>query len=275
MVVPVIIDTSSLVEAYSSITPEQVDRVCDNIAKTLAARYASTLENEANAALHQTRKIYVQNIHVVDTGKMEGTVILDYSKNPLVRMIEEGMGAWDMKDKMLNSQKAKVSKNGGRYITIPFRIGTPGIVGDSDVFSSVMPADVYEVAKELVAPKGGVSNPLLVGDLPAKYQTPATRPAIKDSAGKVLFKAYQHKTSIYAGITKNNDATTGQNTYNSFRRISEEITSPEGERIGSDPDSWINKGIERHDLVQKALSNFNTDTEVTTALSSQLSQLGL
>ena len=273
MVIPVIIDTSSLSEVYS-ITPEQVDNICDNIAKTLAARYASSLEQEANNELHQTRKTYIQNINVVDTGRLEGTVILDYSKNRLVQMIEEGSSAWDMKSKILASPKAKIGKDGRRYISVPFKIGAAGTVGDSDTFSSTMPADVYEVVKQLVAPKGGTSNQLFAGDLPVQYQQPATRPEIKDSAGKTLFQEYVHKSSIYAGITKTNDAATGQNSYGTFRRISEGGTDADGNKHGSDANSWVNKGIERHDLVSKALSNFNTDTEVSSALNSQLSQLG-
>lgn len=279
MIIPIYIDTVSILEQYSSIDKQAVDSICDNIAKTLAARYASQLEIEANNSLNQTRKRYIHAINVVDTGRLEGTVILDFSKDPLVRMIEEGAGAFDMKNKMLNSPKSKVSKNGGRYITIPFRIGTPDAVGDSDIFSSTMPQEVYEVAKNehLTIPTvGGTrSGGLAVDKLPPQFQSPAKRAEIKDSAGKTLFKEYTHKSSIYAGIIKVNDAVTGQNTYNTFRRISEELRTPEGGQTGSDTDSWIHKGIEQYNLVSKALQNFNQETEVQVALNNEFRKLGL
>jgi hypothetical protein len=68
MVVPVYIDIEDLAGKFD-ITQEQVDQLCDNIAKTLAVRYAAALETEANNSLHQTRRIYTEAIQVVDTGK--------------------------------------------------------------------------------------------------------------------------------------------------------------------------------------------------------------
>jgi hypothetical protein len=260
MIVPIYIDTGAIMESFTSLDKDSVDKICDNIAKTLAARYAQKLELEATTSLKQTKKRYIHAINVVDTGRLEGTVILDYSKDPLVRMIEEGAAAFDMKKKMLASSKAKTNASGGKYITVPFRFGTPDAIGDSDVFSSIMPDAVYEVAKDqdtnIPTVGGSRSSGLTVDKLPVQYQKPNTRKEIKDSEGKVLFKAYTHKGSIYEGITKNQDAVTGQNTYNSFRRVSE----------NSDPDSWIHKGIEQYNLVSKALQNFNQETEVQMAM---------
>jgi hypothetical protein len=266
MIVPVIIDTNALTDQFD-ITPQQIDNLCDNIAKTLAARYANQLEQEANNALHQTRNIYIQNIHVADTGKLEGTVILDYSKNPLVKMIEEGASPFDMKSSMLNSPKAKMGKN-GKYITIPFRVGTPDAIADSDVFSGKMPQEIYDIVRVQptnIPVNGGTrSQGLTFNQLPTKYQGKNTRPAITDSAGKVLFKAYEHKNPINQGVFKKTDGVTGQNTYHNMRRISE----------NSDPDSWIHKGIEQYNLVSKAMNNFNQETEVQVSLNNELKRLG-
>jgi hypothetical protein len=268
MIVPIYIDTSSIAEAFP-IDKDAIDQICDNIAKTLAARYAQQLELEATHSLNQTKKRYIHAINVIDTGRMEGSVILDYSKDPLIRMIEEGATAFDMKKKMLASPKAKTNKSGGKYLTVPFRFGTPDAVGESDVFSNIMPQGVYEVAKaeEVNIPTvgGSKSAGLTVDKLPVQYQKPATRKEIRDSEGKLLFKAYTHKGSIYEGVTKNTDAVTGQNTYNSFRRVSE----------NSDPDAWIHKGIEQYNLVSKALSNFNQETEVQVAMNREFQKLNL
>jgi hypothetical protein len=268
MIVPVYIDYTSITEKYSQLTHEQINTMCDNIAKNLARRYAEGLEVEANNSLHQTRKRYVQNISVIDSGKLEGTVILDYSKDKLIKMIEEGATPFDMKRAMLASPKAK-TKNGKRYITIPFRFGTPDAVAESDVFSGKLPDEVYEVIKgkeaNIAHGTGSRSSGLTKKELPAQYQSPQTRAAIKDSAGKILFNEYKHKTSIYQGIAKYKDGVTGQNTYRSFRRVSE----------NSDPLAFVHPGIEKYNLVQKALSNFKQEREVSVSLTNEFKRLGL
>lgn len=269
MIVPIIIDTTALSDQFSSITPEQIDNLCDNIAKTLAARYANQLETEANNSLHRTRKIYTENIHVVDSGRLEGTVILDFSKHPLVKMIEEGASPFDMKGNLLNSPKAKMGKN-GKYITVPFRLGTPDAIADSDIFSGKMPQEIYDILSVQPANipvsggAGSRSAGLTTNQLPTKYQSKNVRPVIKDSAGKTMFKAYEHKNPLFQGAYKQTDNVTGQNTYHNMRRVSE----------NSDPDSWIHKGIEQYNLVSKALNNFNQETEVQVSLNNELKRLG-
>lgn len=276
MIVPIYLDTSSLLEQYSQLDQQSVDSICDNIAKTLAVRYAAQLELEAQHSLNQTRKRYIQAINVVDTGRLEGTVILDFSKDPLIRMIEEGASAFDMKTKMLASPKAKTGADGRKFITIPFRYGSPDIVGDSDVFSINLPSEVYEVVKgketNIPTVGGKRSEGLTVKELPVQFQSPSKRAEIKDSEGKVLFKEYTHRTPLFAGVTKNTDSVTGQNTYSGFRRVAEtDIDSGKG----SDPDAWIHKGIEQYNLVSKALSNFNQETEVQVALNREFEKLNL
>lgn len=269
MIIPIEIDGSALQEQFS-LSKEQVELICDNIAKTLAARYAQQLEQEAHNALHQTRRRYIQNVKVVDSGRMEGTVMLDYSKDKLIQMLEEGASPFDIKKGLLNSPKAKIGRKGGKYITVPFRWGTPDIVGDSDVFSGKLPQEVYDVVRKKTAnipvSGGGMrSSGLSSSEIPSPFNASKSRGEIKDSAGKVLFKEYQHKTSLFAGVHKKTDPVTGQNTYNSFRRVSEN---------GSDKDAFVHPGIERYNLIQKALDNFNQPQELSIALNTQLAKLG-
>ena len=268
MIIPIIIDTSDIARQFG-ISHNQVDSVCDNIAKTMAARYAQTLEQEAQTALHQTKQRYIRNIKVVDSGRMEGTVMLDYSKDPMVRMIEEGASAFDMKQGMLAGRKVKIGKNGGRYLTIPFRWATPGSVGDSDVFSGTMPTAVYNAVRQMPqnipTAGGGMRTPgLNVSQLETSLQKPGTRKEIVDSAGKVLFKQYEHKTSLFQGIVQQRDAATGQNRYFSFRRVSER----------SDQNAFIHPGIEQYNLIQKALGSFDQQKELSNALDLEWQKLG-
>lgn len=269
MTIPIIIDTGAIAAQFNGIGQEQIDNMCNNIAKSMAASFAGRLEEEANLVLHQTRRRYVNAISLVDEGRLSGTVLLDFSKDPVVGMIEQGASAFDQKESMLRSSKVKIGNRGGKYITIPFRFSTPDAVADSDVFSSKLPEEVYEVLKNketnIATGSGTRSEGLKTKELPVQFQSPKVRAEIKDSAGKKLFDAYTHKTSIYTGAIKTKDGVTGQNSYNSFRRISE----------NSDKNAWIHPGIEKHNLVGKALTNFNQERELSVLLSNALSQLGL
>lgn len=266
MIIPITIDTTGLLDRYSQITRQDIIQMCDNVAKYLTAQFAAQLIKEANDTLHQTAARYKNAISVIDSGKQEGTVILNLTKDPMIRMLEEGASAFDMKIAFLKSAKVKLNKAGGRYLTIPFKWGTPGIVGESDVFSGIMPQGVYDVAKGLdTNTPSNRSRGLFVKELPTQYQSPATRAAIKDSAGKILFEKYEHLSSIYKGIFKKQDAVTGQNTYGSFRRVSD----------NSDPMAFIHPGIQRYALVQKALGSFNKDKNVEVSLNNEFKRLGL
>lgn len=274
---PIIIDTQDLSQKFG-ISGTEIQDVLDNIAKGLAARYAQQLEVEASNALNSTRSRYLRSIKVVDSGKLEATVLLDYSKDPLIKMIEEGASPFDIKLGMLNSSKVKMTKDGRRYLTVPFRWSTPGAVGESDVFTGQMPVDVYNVVRlrevfKKVQGGGLRSDSLKISDLPSQYQVTQTRQTIKDDIGNILFKAYEHKNALYEGIAKYQDTTTGQNTYHSFRRVSESGVSKDGKALGSDPNSWIHPGIEKFALMQKALNNFNIENEVGTLLDNEFARI--
>lgn len=278
MIFPVFIDASDLTSQFQGITIENIENLCDNIAKGLAAGYARRLEEEAQQALHQTRKRYIQNIRVIDSGRLEGLVLLDYSKDPMIRMIEEGASAWDMKGAFLNSDKVKYTKDGRKYLTIPFRFGTPGAVGESDVFTNILPEGIYKVVKnkatDQVSSGGGTqSQGLTIGEIPKDFQIPQYRNVITNQ-GNVLFEEYQHKNSLYEGLIKQKDSVTGQNTYHSFRRVTEAGIGKNGEKLGSDPNSWVHPGIEAHNLIDKALFNFQIEHETGLLLDQELSRLG-
>lgn len=265
MIIPIVIDTIDLANKFS-ISRKQVDDVCDNIAKSLASKYAEKLESIANDSLNRTRKRYIENIRVVDSGRLQGTVLLDYSKDKLVRMIEEGATPFDMKKGILNGPNAKISKSGKKYNTIPFRWGTPKAIGESNVFSGIMPRAIYNVAKkqdQIIPISGGGVRSSGLKEIPKSFNQISSRKEIEDSSGKILFKEYKHKTSIFSGIIKQKDSSTGQNRYFSFRRVSE----------NSEDNSFIHPGIEQYNLIQKALNNFNIQEELSKSLDEEWDKL--
>lgn len=269
MILPIIIDTTSIIDQFS-LDKRAVDQMLDNVAKEITARYAMKLEQVAQRDLHVSRKRYINNIKVIDDGPLSGTVLLDYSKDKLIKMIEEGSGPFDMKEGFLASPKVKVGKNGVKYLTIPYRIATPGAVAESDVFAGVMPKAIYNIIKKkaptIDTPGGGKrSVGISLKEIPEQFQVKKTRAAIVDNKGNELFKAYENKHSIYEGVAKYVDAATGQSTYRGFRRVSE----------NSSDEAWIHPGIERYALIYKALSEFNINSEMTTIVDRELEKLGL
>jgi hypothetical protein len=213
--------------------------------------FVDRLEKLAGEQLHKTRSIYQSAIRVIDEGRMKGAVLLSY-QNPLVKMIEEGCSAFDQKIFFEQSSKKHTTKNGKWFLTIPFNIGTPDSTGE--FVSSVMPSEVYDVVKEKSADMPTTSGAfkskgLALNEIPEQFATPRTRALIEATATNQRWEAYKNKTSIYEGISKIQDPTTGQSSYKSFRRVSS----------NSDPNSWIFPGMTEKDLMGKALQEIESD----------------
>ncbi len=213
----------------------------------MTARFATEWENEANRVLKSSREQYVNSIVVVDEGFAKGAVML---LGDVPNMVEQGVEPFDMKPGMLDGPNAKVGKDGSKYNTVPFSFGIPTSLKSN--FSSIMPQEVHSViSKKPVDKVTGVSKPLSDKELPKKLQQPQVkRVKLPDSKS---FKEYQHKSSIYEGMTKRQDKRTGQNSYGSFRRVSE----------NSDPNSWLHPGIEEKDISGSVISNFNIQGETS------------
>lgn len=168
----------------------------------------------------------------------------------------------------LDSSKVKTGKNGNRYLTIPFRLSNPNAVADSSIFAGKLPNAVYVEVKNkpstiYVSGGGTRSAGLKASEIPEPYDNKLTRPTIFDDSGNVLFDEYVHKSSIYEGVFKQTDNVTGQNTYHSFRRVSE----------NSDKLAWIHKGIVAKGLMEVAFSNFNIQSEIGVSIDNRFKSL--
>ncbi len=251
MLINVSINSQDILDQYS-ISKEEVDNVIDYTVKEITAAFASRWQETASQELKGTRDRYNQNIRVVDEGRMAGAVILDYSKDPLIKMLEEGASPFDIKKGFENSAKKHIKKDGGWYLTIPFKVGTPGV--EVTGFANVMPSQIYNIAKEkVISPISNRSQGIKKEELPTGFEIPKVRAAIVIPESKG-FAEYQHKSSIFQGIYKSKDEVTGQNTYGSFRRVSDK----------SDPNSWIHPGIQAKNLMEKTLDRFEPTIEAVT-----------
>jgi len=110
-----------------------VDKSMPSIIGLITRETASYWRAEANNTGGWGRK-YSQAIESDYAGN-EGEIYLDESKidkggsnKPFAmfaHMVEEGVKTWSIKEALLKSDKAKTSKDGTRYIIVPFPVATP------------------------------------------------------------------------------------------------------------------------------------------------------
>lgn len=261
---PINIDLSGL-QSQFGISAQQLDQLTEICVKAVTAVVYANWQALAKQQLKSTLPEYLQNIILVDKGRFAKQIVLT---GILPNMIEQGASAFDMKQGFKNSPHAKqiipvynkkngqIRKAGGWYLTIPFRHGTPGIVGQAG-FANEMPQEVYDIMRKRTS---GV--PLSRVEIPSPYDVPRSREAIEATDKNPYYPAYKHKSSIYDGLTKftGQYAKTTQNTYGTFRRASS----------NSDPNSWIHKGIKAYKLADEAVEKTDVQTivenEVTTFL---------
>jgi len=186
----------------------------------------------------------------------------------LVKMLEEGCSAFDEKIGFSQSDKKKIKKDKGWYLTIPLTHGTPNTTGE--FVGPPMPVEIHkEMLKkptDVPTTTGMRTEGLKLGEIPDEYQPPKSRALIEATGTNQRWEEYKHKASIYAGIIKTTSSVTGQSGYISFRRVSDK----------SDPDSWIHPGFEERNFMDKALDEFSAHEEevVGNAINSELSKLG-
>lgn len=261
---PITIDLSGLSQQFG-LAASQIDMLTEQCVQTVAAAIYANWEALAKQRLQSTLPEYLNHLILVDKGRFAKQIVLT---GELPNMLEQGASAFDMKEGFKKSQKVKytipvytkkgkqVYKGGDWYLTVPFRIGTPGTLGQAG-FTGQMPQEVYDVVRKRAAGKG-----LTASEIPEPYNVPKSRDAIVNEAGNVLYGEYQHRSSIYEGLSKRTAqyGKTTQNTYGTFRRAG----------ANSDPLSWIHKGLAARHLAEEAVQQTDVETlvenEVTTYL---------
>lgn len=265
--IPIAIDVRDLVQEFS-LSREQVDDMMSFTVKGITARFASLWEQEAKKGLKSTRKTYVRSLYVGEEGRFKGIVIL---RGMLPNMVEQGASPFDMKEGFAKSSKRKI--NGlNWYLTIPFRWATPGALGESEVFASKMPSEIYMVARGLqgTTSQSGLGivrsgSQVRLKDIPSPFDIPKVRSKVVGA--NRIFEEYKNKTSVYAGIGKTTKTyeQTSQNSYVSFRRVSN----------NSDSLAFIHTGIQAKNFADKALAKLDIPREADMAIDNYLSGLGL
>lgn len=253
---PINIDLSGL-QAQFNLSAKDIDHLTEVCVEAVTEIVYANWQAVAKRQLKSTAAEYLQNIIKVDKGRFAKQLMLT---GVLPNMIEQGASAFDLKEGFKKSSKVRYSipvynakgkqvrKGGDWYLTIPFRIGTPGIVGQAG-FAGEMPQEIYTLMKKRAANK-----PLTNSEIPSPYNVPKSRGAIAATPKNPRYDEYVHKSSIYQGLTKftgQYDKTT-QNKYGTFRRAG----------ANSDPMSWIHKGIKAYNLADEAIKATDVETIV-------------
>lgn len=253
---PIVIDISSL-QAQFGLAANQIDDLTETCVNAVTAAIYSNWEALAKQRLNSTLPEYLNNLIKVDKGRFAKQIVLT---GILPNMLEQGASPFDIKEGFKKSKKVKytipvynkkgqqVYAGGDWYLTIPFRIGVPGTLGQAG-FTGQMPQEVYNVML-----KKGNKQALHKPEIPEPFDIPKSREAILNENRQILYDSYQHKNSIYEGMTKRTGQynKTSQNTYGTFRRAG----------ANSDPLSWIHKGLKAYNLAAEAVNKTDVETIV-------------
>lgn len=157
-----------------------------------------------------------------------------YSAIPYASAIEAGSPARDLHDLLQTSRKTRVTKDGKRYLIIPFRWGTPGTASNPRVgfHDNVMPAEVH---KRWLSGSYGESSRIIGHGVRISGSGHTVRQRIYSWGGRVAqsdldalgigtdFKGKTYKSHPMAGMVQMRRGGTGakHTQYLTFRTMSE------------------------------------------------------
>lgn len=233
--IPLIIDISQFANQMS-FSQEEVKSFSKMILDRAAARYMYLWEKAVDTNLKSTRGFYKSGMkfsYIDDSNVMfelEGKGVAK-----LGLMIERGVSAFDIKEGMMNSPKAKQSASGGWYITVPFRMATSNAIAESVVFAGIMPKMIQKIAKQ--------SGKTTADNMPDEFKVKGVREEVSGGLPQAKMEKYTHKNPIFEGVMKTKGG------YVSMRRISN----------NSDENSWIHKGFEKRGFMQASLESLASE----------------
>lgn len=229
------IDTGRVLEILTDVGLSA--QAAGQIAAGLGAAAFANWQMLAQRELKSTARDYVQGLSL----EQNGNVVTISLNGAMPNMIEQGWDGGDMRAWMLKSPKSKATKDGGRYLVVPFRHGVPGTGGRN--VGAAMPPEIHNVAKRLFgtkAPVQGSQNKTVWGGRLTKDAVRAAPFLSKAEKAQVRAKLDElkkpwHTTSVWTGMVRNEAkyAKTSQSSYWTFRTIS----------TRGDPRSWIHPGI--------------------------------
>jgi hypothetical protein len=240
MFAPIYIDVSDLASEFV-MSEEEVRSLSRYILARVADEYVREWEHLIDQNLHSTRAEYKRGIFSEQPDDYNIIIGLTPRQSSLAMMLEDGASQFDMQEGFKKSAKAVQKKDGGWYLTVPFKFATSEAIGESG-FSNKMPKPIEQLVKVM-------KEPLKLGNIPEALR----------SIGQNQTSGYKHKFNIYEGLQRK-EVGSGQNEkrggYMSFRRISDK----------SDKDAWQHPGFEALNLMDKAAQEIDIGRLVDSAV---------
>jgi hypothetical protein len=225
------IDISGVANTYN-FTSEDGKALSNYVLDRITDVYMSNWEQLVDKNLHKTADMYKAGMDAQRPDDYTAIFSLEKKEDSAIAlMIEDGASSFDEKQGFERSEKKKTSKSGGWFLTIPFRIASAESIASSNIFSGKMSKAVLKTIQDL--PKG---ESLTASNMPPELQIKGIRAEIPGYK-----PAYEHKSFDFEGLRHSTKPGHGQ--YEMFRRVSDE----------SDPNSWIHKGLQPHNFMEKAL----------------------
>jgi hypothetical protein len=201
---------------------------------------------------------YIQSIQMRMTGAFSAIVWSDYK---YAEEIETGRPPRDLKQMLNTSTKVRRTKDGRRFLVIPFQHNTPG----NDALAPAMPTSVYELASQMASssivgqskrPSGEVTSISPMGMRVLKKQTPfmsntATKSAFLISQNKYQWGgklpgfalANKDQESKYGNMYRFDTKTPGGKSHSTFLTFRIMIEGSQGWIIPASPGLYLAKKV--------------------------------
>lgn len=245
------IDIRELIEEFD-FSKDEIKSLRELIAKTYVEAAYTRIQELAQNQLGGTRKAYLEGLQIVRDSQFTYSIKLN---GMIPNMLEQGTPPFDMKIGFALSSKVKYTGHGW-YLTIPLLFRTTAAKSNSGYPGTIMPRTIYNLIRAEKVRKVVGNNEISI--LPASKVPERYAPKPKSVINLLNNKAEQYipKNSIFAGMVRTKDVSTGKSGYNTFRRVSN----------NSDPNSWIHPGINAYNFMDKALQDIDKQDIVDTAI---------
>jgi len=238
------VDLSELMQTVPVINAEILPRLHEAVGAVAQATANQWKEGVYRASIWDgEKKPYMESITWRWTGDFSAVVESDYR---LAQLIETGRPERDLKKMLDTSVKVRQSKDGKRYLIIPFRHNVPG----ASAHGRPMPDHVYEAAKQLSPSRVTGQGRRQSGT--GAYDTKTRRPLTVNQnqyqwgdrmpAGLAPKLRTHHKTDPYAGMVRfdTSSGASKRSTYLTFRTMME---GSSGWIAPAKPGLYIAKGV--------------------------------
>lgn len=208
---PISVDLSFILPAVQQAVDE---KVLPHLSQSVRA-VAQVVQTNWMNAVYQARlwqgekTAYMESIQVQMTGPFSALVWSDYR---LAEEIETGRPARDLKRMLDTSQKVRATKDGRRFLVIPFRHNTPG----NEAHGPAMPTQIYEQARQL-APSSVTGKTTRMSGLVASDTKTKKRLTVPQNTyqwgqklpGAILGPNQKGKTDRFSGMYRFNTSSGG------------------------------------------------------------------